>query len=113
MRATIGHHQRSPSASLYSDPLACQSRRRAGPCSASPWTCHGAGARPGGAALMVVLDGASLTIDSLAAVAERRGEGVLAPLARGRVAGAPQGGRGGPRAGGPVYGLTAALAGRK
>src|SRR6266576_4974629 len=113
MRATIGHHQRSPSASLYSDPLACQSRRRAGPSSASPWTCHGAGARPGGAALMVVLDGGSLTIDSLAAVAEGRDEVVLAPLARDRMAAAREVVEEALRSGAIVYGLTTALAERK
>ena len=48
----------------------------------------GRGTRLGGAVLMVVLDGASLTIDSLAAVAEGGDEVVLAPAARERMAAA-------------------------
>ena len=62
---------------------------------------------------MVVLDGASLTIDSLAAVAERRDEVVLAPLARDRMAAAREVVEEALRADAPVYGLTTALAERK
>jgi histidine ammonia-lyase len=62
---------------------------------------------------MVVLDGASLTIDSLAAVAEGRDEVVLAPLARDRMAAAREVVEEALRADAPVYGLTTALAERK
>jgi histidine ammonia-lyase len=62
---------------------------------------------------MVVLDGASLTIDSLAAVAEERDEVVLAPLARDRMAAAREVVEEALRTDAPVYGLTTALAERK
>ena len=62
---------------------------------------------------MVVLDGASLTIDSLAAVAEGRDEVVLAPLARDRMAAAREVVEEALQADAPVYGLTTALAERK
>src|SRR6266568_9453667 len=71
---------------LYSGRRACQSRRRAGSSSVCPWTGHGGGTRPRMVALMVVLDGASLTLESLAAVAEGQDEVVLAPAARDRMA---------------------------
>ncbi len=66
-----------------------------------------------GAALMVVLDGTSLTIDSLAAVAERRDEVALAPEARDRMATAREIVEEALRLNLPVYGLTTALAERK
>src|SRR5512140_477826 len=62
---------------------------------------------------MVVLDGASLTIDSLAAVAEGRDEVVLAPAARDRMAAAREIVEGALRSEAAVYGLTTALAERK
>jgi len=62
---------------------------------------------------MVVLDGASLTIDSLAAVAEGRDEVVLAPAARGRMAAARGVVEEALRSDAAVYGLTTALAERK
>ena len=62
---------------------------------------------------MVVLDGASLTIDSLAAVAEGRDEVALAPAARDRMAAAREVVKEALRAGAAVYGLTTALAERK
>lgn len=62
---------------------------------------------------MVVLDGASLTIDSLAAVAEGRDEVVLAPAARGRMAAAREVVEEALRSDVPVYGLTTAVAERK
>src|SRR5262244_4028264 len=64
-------------------------------------------------ALMVVLDGASLTIDSLAAVAERREEVVLAPAARDRMAAAREIVEEALRGEVTVYGLTTAVAERK
>jgi histidine ammonia-lyase len=62
---------------------------------------------------MVMLDGASLTIDSLAAVAEGRDEVVLAPLARDRMAAAREVVEEALRTDAAVYGLTTALAERK
>ncbi len=62
---------------------------------------------------MAVLDGASLTIDSLAAVAEGRDEVVLAPAARDRMAAAREVVEEALRSGVVVYGLTTALAERK
>jgi len=62
---------------------------------------------------MVVLDGASLTIDSLAAVAEGGDEAVLAPAARDRMAAARGVVEEALRSGAIVYGLTTALAERK
>ena len=62
---------------------------------------------------MVVLDGASLTIDSLAAVAEGREEVSLAPGARDRMAAARGVVEEAQRLNVPVYGLTTALAERK
>jgi histidine ammonia-lyase len=62
---------------------------------------------------MVVLDGASLTIDSLAAVAEVRDEVALAPQARDRMAAAREVVEEALQADAPVYGLTTALAERK
>ena len=62
---------------------------------------------------MVVLDGASLTIDSLAAVAEGADEVTLAPAARDRMAAARQVVEDALRSESPVYGLTTALAERK
>src|SRR5215813_9273615 len=62
---------------------------------------------------MVVLDGASLTIDSLAAVAEGRDEVVLDPAARDRMAAAREVVEEALRSGAIVYGLTTALAERK
>src|SRR5260370_41328211 len=99
--------------SLYSGWPACQSRRRAGLCFVSPWTGHGRGTRSRGAMLMVVLDGASLTVDSLAAVAEGRDEVVLAPAARDRMAAAREVVDEALRSEAAVYGLTTALAERK
>src|SRR5215472_6980975 len=64
-------------------------------------------------ALMVVLDGASLTIDSLAAVAERQEEVVLAPAARDRMAAAREIVEEALRGEVTVYGLTTAVAERK
>src|SRR5215472_19051498 len=64
-------------------------------------------------ALMVVLDGASLTIDSLAAVAERQEEVVLAQAARDRMAAARAVVEEALRAEVTVYGLTTAVAERK
>ena len=61
---------------------------------------------------MVVLDGASLTIDSLAAVAEEGDEAVLAPAARDRMAAARGVVEEALRSGAIVYGLTTALAER-
>jgi histidine ammonia-lyase len=62
---------------------------------------------------MVVLDGTSLTIDSLAAVAEGREEVSLAPAARDRMAAARGVVEEALRLNVPVYGLTTALAERK
>src|SRR5215470_2933916 len=62
---------------------------------------------------MVVLDGASLTIDSLAAVAEGRDEVALAPAARDRMAATREVVEEALRHNVPVYGLTTALAERK
>ena len=62
---------------------------------------------------MVELDGASLTIDSLAAVAERRDEVILAPAARDRMAAAREVVEEALKLNLPVYGLTTALAERK
>src|SRR5262252_9913268 len=62
---------------------------------------------------MVVLDGASLTIDSVAAVAEGRDEAVLAPAARDRMAATREVVEEALRSGALVYGLTTALAERK
>jgi histidine ammonia-lyase len=62
---------------------------------------------------MVVLDGASLTIDSLAAAAEGRDEIVLAPAARDRMARTRQVVEEALRLNLTVYGLTTALAERK
>jgi histidine ammonia-lyase len=62
---------------------------------------------------MVVLDGASLTIDALAAVAEGRDEVALAPAARERMAEAREVVEEALRSGAAVYGLTTALAERK
>ena len=59
---------------------------------------------------MVVLDGASLTIDSLAAVAEGREKVALAPAARDRMAAAREVVEEAMRQNVPVYGLTTALA---
>src|SRR5262249_62084783 len=87
--------------------------RHAGPCCA----CHRAGdgraTHLRGAVLMVVLDGASLTIDSLAAVAEGCDEVVLAPAARERMAAAREIVEEALRSEAAVYGLTTALAERK
>ena len=62
---------------------------------------------------MVVLDGASLKIDSLAAVAEGSDEVALAPAARDRMAAAREVVEEALRSGAVVYGLTTALAERK
>jgi histidine ammonia-lyase len=62
---------------------------------------------------MVVLDGASLTIDSLAHVAEGREEVALAPAARDRMAAAREVVEEALRTEAAVYGLTTALAERK
>jgi histidine ammonia-lyase len=62
---------------------------------------------------MVVLDGASLTIDSLAAVAAGRDEVALAPAARDRMAAAREVVEEALLSGAIVYGLTTALAERK
>ena len=62
---------------------------------------------------MVVLDGTSLTIDALAAVAEGRDEAVLAPAARDRMAATREVVEEALRSGAVVYGLTTALAERK
>ena len=62
---------------------------------------------------MVVLDGESLTIDSLAAVAEGRDEVALAPAARNRMAAAREVVDEALRSEAVVYGLTTALAERK
>ena len=62
---------------------------------------------------MVVLDGASLTIESLAAVAEGRDEAILAPAARDRMAEARKVVEEALRSEAAVYGLTTALAERK
>jgi len=62
---------------------------------------------------MVVLDGASLTIDSVAAVAEGRDEVALAPAARDRMAAAREIVAEALRSGAAVYGLTTAVAERK
>jgi len=62
---------------------------------------------------MVVLDGASLTVDSLAAVAEGRDEVVLAPAARERMAAAREVVEEALRSEAAVYGLTTGLAERK
>ena len=66
-----------------------------------------------GVVLMVVLDGASLTIDALAAVAEGREEVALAPAARDRMAAAREVVEEALRLNVSVYGLTTALAERK
>ena len=62
---------------------------------------------------MVVLDGASLTVDSLAAVAAGRDEVALAPAARDRMAASREVVEEALRSGAIVYGLTTALAERK
>ena len=62
---------------------------------------------------MVVLDGTSLTIDSLAAVAEGREKVALAPAARDRMAAAREIVEEAMQQNVPVYGLTTALAERK
>jgi histidine ammonia-lyase len=62
---------------------------------------------------MVVLDGASLTIDSLAAVAEGGDQVALAPAARDRMAAARGVVEEALQSGAIVYGLTTALAERK
>jgi histidine ammonia-lyase len=62
---------------------------------------------------MVVLDGASLTIDSVAAVAEGRDEVAIAPAARDRMAAAREVVEEALRSGTAVYGLTTAVAERK
>jgi histidine ammonia-lyase len=62
---------------------------------------------------MVVLDGASLTIDSLAAVAEGQKEVALAPAARARMAAAREVVEEALRQEATVYGLTTAVAERK
>src|SRR5260370_41990696 len=62
---------------------------------------------------MVVLDGASLTIESLAAVAEGRDTAVLAAAARDRMAEARKVVEEALRSEAPVYGLTTAVAERK
>ncbi len=62
---------------------------------------------------MVVLDGTSLTIDSLAAVAEGRDQVVLAAAARDRMAAAREVVEEALRRGAAVYGLTTAVAERK
>jgi histidine ammonia-lyase len=62
---------------------------------------------------MVVVDGASLTIETLAAVAEGRDEVALAPTARDRIAAAREVAEEALRLSQPVYGLTTALAERK
>ena len=62
---------------------------------------------------MVVLDGASLTIDSLAAIAEGREEVALAPAARDRMAAAREVVEEALRSEAAVYGLTTAVAERK
>ena len=62
---------------------------------------------------MVVLDGASLTIDALAAVAEGREQVALAPAARDRMAAAREVVEEALRLNVSVYGLTTALAERK
>ena len=62
---------------------------------------------------MVVLDGASLTIDSLAAVAEAGDDVALAPAARARMAAAREIVEEALRSDAAVYGLTTALAERK
>ncbi len=62
---------------------------------------------------MVVLDGASLTIDSLAAVAEGRDEVALAPRARERMAAAREVVEEAVRSEAAVYGLTTGVAERK
>src|SRR5499427_6225337 len=62
---------------------------------------------------MVVLDGTSLTIDSLAAVAVGRDEVALDPAARDRMAAAREVVEEAARSGAIVYGLTTALAERK
>src|SRR5690242_19200355 len=67
----------------------------------------------GRVALMVVLDGASLTIESLAAVAEGREQAILAPAARDRMAEARTVVEEAMRSEAAVYGLTTAVAERK
>src|SRR6267154_1278924 len=62
---------------------------------------------------MVVLDGASLTIESLAAVAEGRDNAILAPAARDRMAEARKVVEEALRSEAAVYGLTTAVAERK
>ena len=62
---------------------------------------------------MVVLDGESLTVDSLAAVAAGRDEVALTPAARDRMAAARDVVEEALRSGAMVYGLTTALAERK
>lgn len=62
---------------------------------------------------MVLLDGTSLTIDSLAAVAEGADEVALAPAARDRMAAAREVVEEALRLNLPVYGLTTAVAERK
>ena len=62
---------------------------------------------------MVVLDGASLTIESLAAVAEGQDEAILAPAARDRMAEARKVVEEAMRSEAAVYGLTTAVAERK
>jgi histidine ammonia-lyase len=65
------------------------------------------------AVLMVVLDGASLTVDSLAQIAEGRAEVALARAARARMAAARAVVEEALRSDAVVYGLTTALAERK
>jgi histidine ammonia-lyase len=62
---------------------------------------------------MVMLDGASLTIDSLAAAAEGRDQVALDPAARSRMAAAREVVEEALRSEAPVYGLTTAVAERK
>src|SRR5215467_1366639 len=108
-----GARQPLARAPLYSGWPSCQSRRHVGPCSVRPYAGHGPGERRGRVALMVVLDGASLTIDSLAEVAEGRAQVTLAPAARDRMAAARAIVEDALRSEAAVYGLTTALAERK
>src|SRR5205823_12541959 len=62
---------------------------------------------------MVVLDGASLTIESLAAIAEGGDKAILAPAARDRMAEARKVVEEAMRSEAAVYGLTTAVAERK
>jgi histidine ammonia-lyase len=74
---------------------------------------HGGDRHPWGVGFMVVLDGASLTLDSLAAVAEGQEEVTLDPAARDRMAAAREVVEEALRSETPVYGLTTAVAERK